>query len=69
MNSLVNVNNVISILGYWIFNSNYEQALFLTRESLDLICSTYVGEEQVVEFETVFFAVRYIWATSNLKFG
>ena len=35
--ALVNVNNSISIVGYWMFYSNYEQALCMTRESLDLI--------------------------------
>ena len=45
MDSLVNVNHAISIVGYWIFESNYEQAICLTRKSLDLICSPSVGEE------------------------
>ena len=69
MDSIRNVNHAIIIVGYWIFDSNYEQALCLTRESLDSICSTSVGEEQVVKFETVFFAVRYMWAPGNLKIG
>ena len=43
--------------------------LCMTRESLDLIFYPSVGEEQVVTFETVFFAVRYMWALVNLKFG
>ena len=42
--SLVNVNNAISIVGYWIFESNCEQDLFLTRESLYLICHPFIGE-------------------------
>ena len=29
MGSLGNVNHAISIVGYWIFYSNYEKALFL----------------------------------------
>ena len=58
MDSLGNVNHTISLVGYFIFDSNYEQALCLTSESLDLICSPSVGEEQVVKFETVFYAVR-----------
>ena len=44
MNTLGNINHAISIVGYWIFDSNYEKALYLTRESLDLICSPSVGE-------------------------
>ena len=61
------MNNAISIVGYWISYSNCEQALFLTRELLDLICSPSVDEEQVVKFETVFFANSYMWAPGNIK--
>ena len=32
MDSLGNVNHAISIVGYWIFDSNYEKALCLTQE-------------------------------------
>ena len=35
--SLRNMNNAISIVGHWIFDSNYKKALCLTQESLDLI--------------------------------
>ena len=31
MDSLVNVNHAISVVGYWIFDSNYEKALVLNR--------------------------------------
>ena len=41
MDSLVNVNNYISILGSWIFDSNYKKSLCLTQESL-LLKSTVV---------------------------
>ena len=58
MDYLGNVNHAISVLGYWIFESNYKRALVLNRESLDIICARYVGEEQVAKFETVFTAVR-----------
>ena len=36
MESLVNVNHSISIVGYWIFDSNYKKSLCLTQESLDI---------------------------------
>ena len=58
MDTLGNFNNAIIIVGYWIFDSNYDKALHLTRKSLGLICSPSVGEEQDVNFETVFYAVR-----------
>ena len=45
MDSLVNVNHYISIVRSWVFDSNYEKALCLTIESLDIICSPSVGEE------------------------
>ena len=67
MNSLGNVNHYISVLGYWIFDSNYEKALVLNIELLDMICAPSVGEEEVAEFETVFTAVRYIFSAALLK--
>ena len=65
--SLGNVNRAISVVGYWIFDSNYEKELVLNRELLDMICALSVGEEQVSEFETVFNSVRYILSTEHLK--
>ena len=61
MDYLGNVNHDISVVGYWIFESNYEIALVLNRESLNMICALSVGEEQVSEFETLFTVVRYIF--------
>ena len=67
MDSLGNVNHSSSVVRYWILESNYEKALVLNRESLDMIFDPYVGEEKVAEFETVFTAVRYIFSTAHLK--
>ena len=58
MESLGNVNHDISIVGYWIFESNYEKALCMSPESLDLICSPSICEEQVSKFPSVFYIVR-----------
>ena len=58
MDYLVNLNHVINDVGYWIFDSNYKKSLVINRESLDMICTPSVGEEQVSYFETVFTAVR-----------
>ena len=58
MDSLGNVNHAISVVGNWIFDSNYEKALVLNKASLDMICAPSVGEEQDSIFETVFTAVR-----------
>ena len=38
MNSLGNLNHDFSIVGHLIFDSKNEKALFLTQESLDMIC-------------------------------
>ena len=37
MDTIVNANPDISVVGYCIFDSNYEKALVLNRESLDMI--------------------------------
>ena len=50
MDSLGNVNCAISILVNWIFYSNNKKSLCLTQESLDLIFSPSIGEEQVAKF-------------------
>ena len=61
MDSLGNVNHAISVVGSWIFDSNYERELLLNRASLDTICAPSVGEEQNTIFEKVYNAVRYIF--------
>ena len=39
----------------------------INRESLNDICSPSVDVEQVTKFKTVFYAVRYICLTAQLK--
>ena len=67
MDSLVNVNRSISVVGCWILDSNYKKALVLNRASLDIICAPSVGEEQAAKFELVFTAVIYIRSSAQLK--
>ena len=67
MESLLNVNNSIIIVGYFIFYSTYKKAICFTQELLDIICSYSIGEEQVATFRSVFYAVRYSWATGIPK--
>ena len=69
MDSLGNVNHAISVVGSWIFDSNYERALVLNKASLDMICAPYVGEEQTARFEKVYYAVRYILNEAEFKIG
>ena len=65
MYSLGNVNHSITVLGYWIFDSNYKNLPVLNRELLDTICAPSVGEEQVAVFETIFTAVIYICSRAH----
>ena len=51
LNFFGNVNHAISVVGYWIFDSNYEKVLVLNRESLDMICAPSAVEEEVAEFK------------------
>ena len=44
MNYIGNVNNAISVVGHWIFDSNYEKALVLKIESLDMVCAPSVSK-------------------------
>ena len=67
MYSLGDLNHAISVVGYCIFDSNYEKALVVNRASLDIICARTVGEKQFSKFETVFTAVRYIRYAAQFK--
>ena len=69
MDSLGNVNYAVSVVFSWIFELNDERALVLNRASLDMICAPSVGEEQDAMFETVYYAVRYIYIGAQLKKG
>ena len=69
MDSLGNVNHAISVVGSWIFDSNYERAFVLNKESLEMICAPSVGEEQAAKFEKVYYAVIYIFNEAKLKIG
>ena len=67
MNYLGNLNHAISVVGYWIFDSNDENALVLNRESLDMICDPYVGEKQEATFERVLCSVIFTCSRSHPK--
>ena len=67
MDSLGNVNHAISVVGSWIFESNYEKVLVLNRVSLDMICASSIGEEQAACFEKVYYSVRFISKEKQLK--
>ena len=69
MDSLENVNRVISVVGSWVFDSNYERALVLNKASLDMICAPSVGKEQTARFDQVYYDVRYILNEAKLKIG
>ena len=69
MDSIGNLNHAISVVGSYIFYSNYERALVLNKSSLDMICAPSVGEEQAAKFVKVYYAVRYIFNEAKLKKG
>ena len=66
MESLVNVNRAIGIIGHWVFDYNYKKSLCLTQLLMDLICDPSIDEELVATFQSVFNAVRYIWAPIHI---
>ena len=45
IDSLGNANHAISVVGYWLFDSNYEIVLVLNRESLGMFCAPSVCEK------------------------
>ena len=67
MDSLVNNNHDISVVGSWIFDSNYDKSLVLNRASLYMICASSIGEEQAACFEIVYYSVRFISKEAQLK--
>ena len=67
IDSLGNFNHAISVVGSWIFDSNFERALVLNKASLDMICAPSVGEEQAAKLEIFYYAVRYIFNEAKLK--
>ena len=67
MDSLVNVNHAISVVGNWIFDSKYERALVLNRESLHIIYAPSVGGEQDAIFGKVFLLSDTFLMKQNLK--
>ena len=69
MDSLRNVNRAISVVGYWIFDSNYKKSPVLNRASLDMIFAPSMVEEQATKSELVFTAVQYIRSAAQLKKG
>ena len=64
-----NVNHAISVVGNWIFDSNYDRALVLNMAPLDMICAPSVGEEQAAKFEKVYYAVRFVFNEAKSKKG
>ena len=58
------MNHAISVVGSWIFDSNYERALFLNKASLYMICAPSVGEEQASIFEKklLFCQIHLYWS-------
>ena len=67
MDSLGILNHAIIIVGHWIFDYNYNKALCLKQVLMDILCSPSIDEELAATFQSIFYAVRYIWAPIHLK--
>ena len=58
MISIGNINNSLSIVGNFVFDSNYKKYFPLSVESLNLICSSSDGEKVFSLFRIKFYAFR-----------
>ena len=54
------VNHSVSVVGDWIIEYNFEKGLILNQASLDLTFSCTHNEDSVLEFEQVFYDVKFI---------
>ena len=66
MESIGDFNRAISIVGHWIFYSNYKKALFFTQELLDILLYPSIGKELVPTFQS---DVRYSWEPIRILKG
>ena len=57
---LVNVNLALSVVGKWIFDSNYEKALPLSIELFNFIYSCSCVDQTIAIFNVVYYAVMYV---------
>ena len=60
MDSVVNVDHAVSVVGKWIFDSNYEKYLPLNIDSLNLIFACSDEGDYFANFQVVYYAVRYV---------
>ena len=59
-NSRINMNYAVSVGGYWITDSNFENGLILNKAYLDLMFSCTNDKYAIAEFEEFFHTVRFI---------
>ena len=59
MKPLGNVNHALSVVGKWIFHSNFLKSLMLSIEYLSLVFSFSKEDRLFAFFDTVFYAIRY----------
>ena len=67
MDSLGNVNYDIIIVGHWIFDYKYNKSICLTQVLMDIIFSPSIDKERFATFQSIFYAVRYIWEPIHIK--
>ena len=68
MDTVGNLNHSVSIVGHWIFDSNYKKALPLTTQSLNIMWYPSEGGRGVFSLlESVFYAFIYVNNKSKLN--
>ena len=60
MGTVGNLYHEVSILGYWILNSNNKNSFSLKINLLNILCSPLGGGGTVCHVEKVFYSARYI---------
>ena len=65
MDTVVNLNHAVSIVGKLIADSSCKNVLPLTRESLNITCSYFKEGVIFAMFETVFYSFRYVYNKSK----
>ena len=68
MDSVDNVNHAVSVVGEWIFYSNYEKSLPFNIFPLHLFCDCFDKEAYFGIVQEVYYAVRCVKKKAESKF-
>ena len=67
VDSLGKMNHAVSVVGKWLFDSNYENFLPLTFESMNLICACSDEDEYFAIFLELFYVVMCVNPKEKLQ--